>query len=944
MPSTSTLETSLQRLKFNNSNVANLVITAEDTPAESLLESLEVKSYDFVLLALGASPELPSAADAALESLSGPLLAVLAGLGRSVVMDTGTRNWITAPFYQRQATKAQPVSLLGVAPAALVAYPGQPDQPAADEKPRQLDSWHSDFVLVESEERWGSQLPVLHAMVQALANRSAHVPVLALLAGEGLCAAEEALAAVRHGIPLAVVQGSGGLADDLVAALTPGNTEPTNELIDEIIAEGQLTVLSLNNFAADFGKLTAQTQLPDEVLTQAWENFAIYDLNAKYQQRHSNRINLSIMALGVIVTVLAVVKQVVYGSPAVPFNMAFTSLTRHNFGVWLLHCALLLIPIVLTVLVAAAYKFKISSKWFVLRAGAEALKSEIYSYRARALDYQKNAAPQLAARMAEIMKRTMQSEANGSHLQEYDKASGFPPYMDEAAGGDSGFGYLAPERYVEVRLEDQLRYFRKRTKTLGRQFQWLYWLTLLVGGAGTLLAAISQQVWIAVTASLTAALGALLTYRQTEANLLKFNQAAADLDNIKSWWKALSAAEKTRQANIDFLVDRTEKVLQSELDGWVQQMKNALADLEKTQALTAEDAQKWRPAVRFTPREEDERARPTAAAASPSPAQVTAMVQTDNVEVDVAIRTPEPVAEEPAATAATGEAGPTSDISLLAGEALQALAPAPTLLVAVQANGLAASPAPRPAKASWLTASITPDLLRQAVESQNFRWFDDQLNIVGIRTKNYKNNTFGDRIFCSWKQPNFPPDSTLIQQQQFLAAWGYKGKNGRPIVADGIPGPNTDFALSQLAHDVGRERLLHWPITTRPGTISLTKPVAGGCAVLAPGQYVNAYELGYHLMSRYQKNHPALVQRGSLTIYRDNNRNDVAEETGKKQNGIFGINIHHAGENSALVNNWSAGCQVFQRATDHADFLRICEHYRAKKRFTYTLLREAELS
>jgi hypothetical protein len=923
----------IQQVRFANGNIASLAIADLPNHADLLLESLAVKPCDFILLPLGTSPEASSPADAALEQLSPPLLTLLASLGRSMVIDTGTRNWLTAPIQQRKAEKASQVSFLGVAPEALVSYPGNPAEVMATETPRQLDSWHSEFILVESEERWGSQLPMLHAVVKALANRSDYVPVLALLAGDGPCAAEETLAAVRNGIPLAVLEGSGDLADDIINALRTGNTEAGNELIAEITTEGAITVLSKGNFFGMLTDLIGQRQKPDEVLALAWENFATYDLNANYQQRKSNRTTYSIIALGVVGTVLAVVQQLLYGQS----KLAFDNLTWGTFWPWMLHYSLLIIPILLTILVAAAYKFKISSKWFVLRAGAEALKGEIYTYRTRALDYKKNAAQQLAIRMGEITKRTMQSEASGSHLKVYDKALGLPPYLDTAEGSDKGFGYLAPERYVEVRLEDQLRYFRARAQKLDRQFQILYWLTLIIGGISTLLAAVSEQIWIAVTASLTTALGTLLSYRQTEANLLKFNQAATDLDNINSWWKALGATEKSRQSNIDLLVDRTEKVLQTALDSWVQQMKNALEDLEKKQAATAEAAQKWKPAVRFTSRSEEERAN-AANAEKKARIQVAALAETHLEPIVPAVAVPEQtlVAVELSAAPAAPE------VTIAVGEASQPTAQPALVDIEVKLNGTAPVPVlplSKP-KLHWETADITAALLRQTIESKNFKWFDDQPNIIGIRTTSYEKNTFGDRLFCCWKQPDFPVNATIKEKQQFLIDWGYKGENGRPLVADGDEGANTKFALAQLSKDVGKDRLMEWAITTRPGTDWLKKPIAGGCAVLVPDQYINAYQLGLH---RSNPKHPALVQRGLLTIYRDNNRNDIADEIGRKEKGLFGINIHHAGENSTYVNNWSAGCQVFKRIAEHVEFLRICKRFK-NKNFSYTLLHESALA
>src|SRR6185369_17195084 len=154
--------------------------------------------------------------------------------------------------------------------------------------------------------------------------------------------------------------------------------------------------------------------------------------------------------------------------------------------------------------------------------------------------------------------------------------------------GDDGFSYLTPDRYVEVRLGDQLNYFKKKAVKLEKVLKALYWSTFLVGGVGTYLAAVNQQVWIALTTAVVAAIGTYLGFSQTENTLTKYNQAATDLANVRTWWNALSAEEQALQQNIDSLVEHTEQVLQSELDGWVQQMQNALAELRKGQEPSSE--------------------------------------------------------------------------------------------------------------------------------------------------------------------------------------------------------------------------------------------------------------------------------------------------------------------------------------------------------------------
>jgi hypothetical protein len=330
----------------------------------------------------------------------------------------------------------------------------------------------------------------------------------------------------------------------------------------------------------------------DNVLMQAWETFAVYDHNAERQQKLFNRMQLSILALGVVSTFLVILQQVF--APADLSNnstrlLSTAELRRQGLYFWWgLHYVLVFIPILLTVLVTATNRFKQGSKWLLLRAGAESIKREIFRYRTRAMYYNEKPEQQLAQRIEDITRRTMRTEVNSSSLKPYnkdekDKTLPAKLFAGEGDSKDDGFSFLVPDKYIDIRLNDQADFYRRRAIELERQLNWLYWLTFIVGGLGSFLAAIGLEVWIAVTTSVVAAFVTYLGYRQTEKTLMKYNQSSTDLTNVKGWWNALSAEEQADQKNINSLVEHTEQVLQSELDGWIQQMQNALAELRDSQ-------------------------------------------------------------------------------------------------------------------------------------------------------------------------------------------------------------------------------------------------------------------------------------------------------------------------------------------------------------------------
>ena len=134
-----------------------------------------------------------------------------------------------------------------------------------------------------------------------------------------------------------------------------------------------------------------------------------------------------------------------------------------------------------------------------------------------------------------------------------------------------------------------------------------------------------------------------------------------------------------------------------------------------------------------------------------------------------------------------------------------------------------------------------------------------------------------------------------------------------------------------------------FPATTDPGLTSMTKPISTkGCAILVPGQYRSSWMIGYH-KGKYE----ALVQCKPLKVYRDNDKDNVYDLNPKTiEEGNFVINIHKAGDDSTIVNGWSAGCQVLKRKVNFDKLMKLA-HYQFSQgmgaRYTYTLINEEDL-
>lgn len=131
-----------------------------------------------------------------------------------------------------------------------------------------------------------------------------------------------------------------------------------------------------------------------------------------------------------------------------------------------------------------------------------------------------------------------------------------------------------------------------------------------------------------------------------------------------------------------------------------------------------------------------------------------------------------------------------------------------------------------------------------------------------------------------------------------------------------------------------------WNATTDPGKAPMLKGNNGtGTARVVPGQYPGSHFIGLH-----QGKYEALKQKANVKVYRDADK-DLEYDTDKITEGVYGINIHKAGQDSNLVSTWSEGCQVFKRVKDFDVFMKLCKQA-AKlhgNSFTYTLIESKDI-
>ena len=194
------------------------------------------------------------------------------------------------------------------------------------------------------------------------------------------------------------------------------------------------------------------------------------------------------------------------------------------------------------------------------------------------------------------------------------------------------------------------------------------------------------------------------------------------------------------------------------------------------------------------------------------------------------------------------------------------------------------------------------------------------------------------------------PQPEILRRVEKSGYLTFKGRYNLNLIA--IRGTNReagfyDDMLCVAYQDFGEGwNVLYYPCTTDAGEFYSRNPILGesvGTARICPGQYRGAYQYG-----RY-KDYQALVQRNPekpITIWRDKNRDSIANLGGEKFTGSFSCHIHRAGINTTekhRVGKYSAGCIVVPEKANFDQLIHLAQKQisaRGIDTFTLTLLQD----
>lgn len=299
------------------------------------------------------------------------------------------------------------------------------------------------------------------------------------------------------------------------------------------------------------------------ILNVAWKRYAQLDALSNKHSKPYYRWRRWISILGVLAALFAVVTQAYSNYMPAVLSLALKIL-------------LIATPITASVLAAFVNKFYNGNDWLIARAGAEEIQKEIYMYRTlfKRKHYRRE---WLENRLTKIQRQVYRGMSGELVLEKAPEK--IPPYHNpDNPNSDPGFQDLTGSEYVTYRLENQLAWHIRRVQKFEVERTRLQIYILIAGGLGAFLAAMGDgfSIWVAVTASLGAALIGWQELRNLDSTIKNYSKVIMELMVIYDHWNALEPEEHT-DAEFFQMVKATEDVLWSQNVEYIRSMQEVLS-------------------------------------------------------------------------------------------------------------------------------------------------------------------------------------------------------------------------------------------------------------------------------------------------------------------------------------------------------------------------------
>lgn len=155
-----------------------------------------------------------------------------------------------------------------------------------------------------------------------------------------------------------------------------------------------------------------------------------------------------------------------------------------------------------------------------------------------------------------------------SPWQDLPTKSSTSPSMESGGTINNHYKPVLPEEYTIFRLEEAIKFYKKRIPHRYRVKYFSQFLIVAGGLTGVLFATFDLMLWSAILSITTGALTAWLEFTGTESKIVRYSTTVASLQDLLTWWRTRPAIERSTTAAIDNLVSRTEALLKDEESAW----------------------------------------------------------------------------------------------------------------------------------------------------------------------------------------------------------------------------------------------------------------------------------------------------------------------------------------------------------------------------------------